>query len=300
MLACLAIDANQGRLLIAQGGLSSLLRHALRPQTSYQEEAAWALACLSSVDANAAELAAAGALEILLELAHAAHVAARLQVCRPFLAKHPSHSSAPLPSTHPYPPPAARLQFNPSYSLSLTSPQAVWALANLAANSNIKLSLGELNGPIRIVGILCLLDPTTEQEAITPALRAISNLLVATVNRHAFIDGGGLVALLEASRHLGTDPTVHARLATSRRRLSAVVLILIFTIRGRRPCLAGARGLGAHPRQHLVRGRVRARDPRRRLVARAGGNAGLRGRVGAGGGCLRRDEHFERLAGEGA
>ena len=106
LLACLAIDAYQGRLLIAQGGLSSLLRHALRPQTSYQEEAAWALACLSSVDANAAELAAAGALEILLELAHAAHVAARLQVCRPFLAKYPSHSSAPwslvppLPQSH--------------------------------------------------------------------------------------------------------------------------------------------------------------------------------------------------------
>ena len=60
IVACLAVDPQLSGTVVEEGGLSLLVHYAGKDKEGYQEEAAWALANLSSSSMYAIPMAAAG------------------------------------------------------------------------------------------------------------------------------------------------------------------------------------------------------------------------------------------------
>lgn len=80
-MACLAVDPLLSTNLVEGGVLPLLVHYAEKDNEGYQEEAAWALANLSSSSEYALPMAEAGALKLLLVLAASNSDSVRMQAC---------------------------------------------------------------------------------------------------------------------------------------------------------------------------------------------------------------------------
>lgn len=79
LLSCMAVDLELGNRVVEQGGVEMLVLYSARPNEKYKEEAAWALATLSSRPENAVPMHEARAVGPILELVQSASPDVQLQ-----------------------------------------------------------------------------------------------------------------------------------------------------------------------------------------------------------------------------
>jgi hypothetical protein len=175
VLVSLAVDPELGEVLAGKGALPGLIAHAKIKEERMREEAAWALANLSSLPVNATPMGEKSVVDALMMM--------------------------------------LREQRSTCSETPTVSMQVVWTLANLAVHDQLKCNLAEwgvieelllqLNFWMNLDAADKIDDHYAESLHLTlhQAMRGIANLAAAPANRQRVGGGEGIKTILRAEVH---------------------------------------------------------------------------------------------------